>query len=79
MERKKIELFSTSNLDSYNVPGGINNNIVNLTINETSALRFLLRELKDEVNQGKKGYLLSVKEIDECLVKLKNVVLYEPA
>jgi len=79
MERKKIELFSTSNLDSYSLPGGINNNIVNLTINETSALRFLLRELKDEVNQGKKGYLLNVNEIDECLVKLKKVVLYEPA
>ncbi len=79
MERKRIELFSTSSLDNYNLPGGVNANIVSLTINETTALRFLLRELKEDVKQGKKGYLLNIKEIDECLVKLKNVVLYDPA
>jgi hypothetical protein len=79
MERKRIELFSTSSLDSYNLPGGVNANIVSLTINETTALRFLLRELKEDMKQGKKGYLLNFNEIDECLVKLKNVVLYDPA
>jgi hypothetical protein len=78
MQTRTIKIYSNS-MEQFNKASGIGETIHILTINENVAMRFLLRELKKEVEQGKKSYLLNIAEIDNLMTKLKEYTSHDPA
>lgn len=77
--RVKVELWSSSNLDAFTVPGTASSQVCLLTVYETVAIKMLLDDLELDIKTGKNKHIANMISINELRSKLKNFISHDPA
>lgn len=77
--RVTVELWSSSNLDAFTVPGTASSQVCLLTVNETVAIKMLLDDLELDVKAGKNAHIANMISINDLRSKLKNFISHDPA